>query len=99
MCPYVDEEVAMTSRLELRLPEETKTRLAIAAAAAEESISEFVRAAAEQRADMVLGRDERTIVPPDFFDALLTALDEPAEPNEALRRSAARVAGAVTRVG
>ena len=86
----------MTSRLELRLPDETKTRLATAAAAVDKTVSEFVREAAELRADAVFDRDERTVVPPDFFDDLLTALDGPVEPDEPLRRAAVRHAATVT---
>jgi uncharacterized protein (DUF1778 family) len=44
--------------------------------------------------EQVLGEHSLvTTVPVGFFDGLLTALDEPARPNEALRAAARRARG------
>lgn len=59
-------------------PPATRRRLRAAAAASHQSVSEFVLAAAEARADEVLGT--RTVVQADFFDRMMAEADEPAEP-------------------
>ena len=76
------------SRLNFRVRPDTEQRLRAAAAACDESLTDFVIAAAEERADEVLAT--HTLVPADYFDQLLAALDEPVEPNEALRQAARR---------
>ena len=80
--------MATATRLNFRVRPDTEQRLRAAAAACEESLTDFVIAAAEERADEVLAT--HTLVPADYFDRLLTALDEPAEPNAALRKAARR---------
>ena len=80
--------MATSTRLNFRVRPDTEQRLRAAAAACEESLTDFVIAAAEERADEVLAT--HTLVPADYFDRLLAALDEPAEPNEALRKAARR---------
>ena len=79
------------ARLEFRVRPETKERIEDAAKVAGLPVSDFVRAAAEERADQVL-RDHGlvTLVPADFFDSLLAALDAPANPNSALMKTARR---------
>ena len=57
-----------------------------------------MRAAAEQRADEVLREhDAVTIVPVDYFDQLISALDEPPRANPALARAAKRARRSVRR--
>lgn len=80
--------MAKATRLNFRVRPDTEQRLRAAAAACEESLTDFVIAAAEERADEVLAT--HTLVVADYFDRLLAALDEPAEPNEALRKAARR---------
>ncbi|HUC23124.1 MAG TPA: DUF1778 domain-containing protein [Streptosporangiaceae bacterium] len=58
-------------------PPATRRRLSAAAAASHQTVSEFVLAAAEARADEVLAT--RTLVPADFFDRMMAEADEPAE--------------------
>jgi len=78
-------------RFEFRIRRESKERIEHAANLAHESTSDFVRAAAEQRADEVLlEHDVITVVPAGFFDDLLSALDEEPQPNSALTRAAQR---------
>ena len=50
----------------------------------------------EDRAEQVLREQALvTTVPADFFDSLLAALDEPAQPSAALRAAAQRARGQV----
>jgi uncharacterized protein (DUF1778 family) len=87
-----------STRFELRIRPESKQRIEHAANLVHESTSDFVRAAAEQRADQVLlEHDAVTIVPADYFDELITALDEPPRVNPALARAAARARRSVRR--
>src|SRR5665213_419357 len=78
-----------TARLEVRVRPDSKARLEYAAELANVPLSDFVRDAAEDRADRVLQEHEsRTRVPAAFFDDLLAALDAPAQPNIALKDAA-----------
>lgn len=79
-----------TARFEFRLQAEAKTRIEEAAALSGETASDFARHAAIARAEEILSRQRVTLVPPDFFDALIRELDEPAEPNERLAEAARR---------
>jgi len=81
--------MAATARLEVRVRPDSKSRLERAAALVQVPLSDFVRSAAEDRAEQVLREhDTQTIVPAEFFDELLTALDSPAQSNQALSRAA-----------
>jgi len=80
--------MAMATRLNFRVRPDTEQRLRAAAAACEESLTDFVIAAAEKRAEEVLAT--HTLVPPDYFDRLIAALDEPVETNGALRKASRR---------
>lgn len=74
--------MSQTARFEFRVHPDAKSRIETAAALTHESASDFARTAALQRAEDILRRQEATLVPPDFFDALLTELDKPIERNE-----------------
>jgi uncharacterized protein (DUF1778 family) len=76
------------ARLNFRVRPDTEHRLRAAAAATEQSLTDFVISAAVARADEVLA--SHTLVPADYFDQLIAALDAPATPNEALRTAARR---------
>ena len=90
--------VVASSRLEVRVRPESKARLERAAELVQLPVSEFVRAAAEQRADEVLREhDATTRVPAEFFDDLLAALDAPAVANAALAAASRRAQALVTR--
>lgn len=82
--------MAQTARFEFRVRPEVKARIEEAAALTHESASDFARAAAEARAEEILRRQEATLVPDDFFDALLAELDQPAERNARLSAAAQR---------
>ncbi len=85
-----------STRFEFRVRPETKQQIEHAAGLVHESTSDFVRAAAERRAEEVLrDHDVVTVVPADFFDRLISVLDEPPKANAALKRASARARGAV----
>jgi uncharacterized protein (DUF1778 family) len=87
-----------SARFEFRLRAEAKRRIEQAAELVHESTSDFARTAAEERADRVLQEHYMaTVVPADFFDQLLDALDQPARPNTTLRAAAARAQTIVER--
>lgn len=87
-----------SSRLEFRIRPESKQRIEHAADLVDESASDFVRAAAERRADEVLlEHDVVTVVPSEFFGQLLSALDEEPRLNPALARAAEKARRVVGR--
>jgi len=87
-----------SARLEFRLRPDRKSAIERAAALLDEPVSEFARAAAEEKAERVLREHEATTtVPAEFFDELLVALDAPPSPNTALAQAAHRARDLVTR--
>ena len=74
-------------RLEARLSSAQRAQIEHAAALAGESVSSFVVLAAVERAESVVTEQTSTVVPAEYFDALLSALDEP-EPALRLERAA-----------
>ncbi len=76
------------SRLELRLEEELKSTIEEAAAAVGESVSDFMRNAAAERAKRVLVDVRWTVVPTAFYDQLVTSLEEPPQDMPKLREAA-----------
>jgi uncharacterized protein (DUF1778 family) len=90
--------MSATARLEVRVRPEVKERIEHAAELARVPVSDFVRTAAEERADRVLAEHlTQTRVPADFFDALLDALDAEPQANPALSAAAARARTLVQR--
>jgi uncharacterized protein (DUF1778 family) len=80
--------MSATKLMNFRVRPDVEQHLRAAAAASDQSLTDFVIGAAEARATEILAT--HTVVPADYFDALLTALDAPAQPNEALREAARR---------
>jgi uncharacterized protein (DUF1778 family) len=68
-----------TARLEMRLPPEQAELIRQAAAARGESVTGFVLHAATRAAEEELAVERETLVPAEFFDTLLAALDAPDE--------------------
>lgn len=79
-----------TSRLEIRIPEEDKRLIERAARTSHTTTTGFVLQAVRQAAQDVLRREQVTVVPPDFYEAMVASLNEPDEANAALSRAAAR---------
>ncbi len=87
-----------SARLEFRIRPERKTIIERAAELVREPVGEFVRSAAEEKTDRVIREHESTtVVPPEFFDDLLAALDTAPTPNARLARAAQRARTAVAR--
>ena len=78
-------------RLEVRLQHELKIRIQRAADLLDVPLSDFVRSAAGSEADRVLLEHTATVVPAEFFDRLMAALDAPPDPSPALARAAGRL--------
>jgi uncharacterized protein (DUF1778 family) len=79
-----------TTRLELRIPAKSKELIEQAARACDLSTSAFVLQTMSQVAEDVLRRDRVTVVPPEFYDAMIASLDAPAEESKALVDAARR---------
>ena len=67
--------MATTARLEMRIPPEKAELIRQAAAARGESVTGFVLQAATRAAEEELAVERETLVPSEFFDRLLLALD------------------------
>lgn len=78
-----------TDRVEARLSPDDRERIEQAASVTGVSVSAFMVDAAVERADEIIAAATTTVVPADYFDALLEALDEP-EPAPRLARAAKR---------
>jgi uncharacterized protein (DUF1778 family) len=79
-----------TDRLEARLSPDERERIEQAASTAGLSVSAFVVEVAVERADQIIAASTTTVVPADYFDDLLAALDEAGEASrlaEAAKRS------------
>ena len=66
-----------SERVEARLSAEERARIERAARFEGRSLSSFIVEAAVERADQVLADPAVTVVPADYFDRLVAALDEP----------------------
>ncbi|WP_214111386.1 type II toxin-antitoxin system TacA family antitoxin [Acrocarpospora catenulata] len=76
------------SRLEVRITSQDKNLIEQAARARRETVTGFVLHAVLDAAEDVLRREQITMVPPDFFEAIIDSLDAPPQRNEALTRAA-----------
>jgi len=76
------------SRLEVRISTEDKNLIEQAAHARRETVTGFVLHAALEAAEEVMRHERITVVPPDFFEAIIDSLDAPPQRNEALTRAA-----------
>lgn len=65
----------VTTRLEMRVPVEHAELIRQAAAARGESVTGFVLEAATRAAERELAVERETLVPTEFFEQLLAALD------------------------
>ena len=88
--------VARTDRIEARVDPERAEQIRRAAELANQSVSAFVIDAAEQRAEQIILAHRETVVPAEFFDELLAALDRPAAAVPDLAKAAKRARKFVT---
>ena len=66
-----------TERIEARLSTDERALIERAAVTSGTSVSAFLVRAAVDRADEIIATSKATVVPVDYFDRLLAALDEP----------------------
>jgi len=85
-----------TERIEARIEPERAERIRYAAELVHTSMSAFVVDAAAERAERVIADHKETIVPSEFFDSLLDALDEGAAV-PSLRKAAGRARRSIKR--
>jgi uncharacterized protein (DUF1778 family) len=85
-----------TDRIEARVEPERAERIRYAAELEDTSVSAFVIEAAADRAEQVIAENRETVVPADFFDSLLEALDS-TSPVPRLEKAAARARDLVKR--
>jgi uncharacterized protein (DUF1778 family) len=69
--------VAKTERVEARLSPDQRERIDKAAAFEGQSLSSFIVAAAQEKADQVIAARTTTVLPSEYFDRLLSAIDDP----------------------
>jgi uncharacterized protein (DUF1778 family) len=81
---------ARTERFEARVAPREAARIRRAASLENMSTSAFVVSSAVSRADEVIASHQMTAVPPDFFDRLVRALEEPGKTLPRLARAARR---------
>lgn len=79
-----------SERVEARIAPEGHSRLKVAAELSHTSVSAFLVTAGIEKADRLIAEHNATVVPGDFFEELLVALDAPPVANPALARAAAR---------
>ncbi|MCR4303005.1 MAG: DUF1778 domain-containing protein [Gallionella sp.] len=85
------------NRLNIRCDSHTRQILDKAASYAHVSISEFILSHALASAERVVNEHESITLKPKDFEAFLAALDQPVQPNAALKRALKRHAGQVRR--
>jgi len=67
-----------SQRIEARVTQSDAQVIARAATLLNESVSAFVVGAAVEKAETVVARADRTIMPAEQFDEMIAALDDPA---------------------
>jgi len=82
---------AASERIEVRLRPEQRREVEQASALLQMTTSDFIRETIAARAEQVLTEGAATLVPPDFFDSLLAALEEPPRANHVLAAAAKQV--------
>jgi uncharacterized protein (DUF1778 family) len=78
------------TRLEIRIPVEVKKMIERAASTCHQTMSSFILQTMRQAAEDVMRRDRVTVVPPDFYEAMMASLEGPAESDRALVDAARR---------
>ncbi len=79
-----------TERIEARVDPASAERIRHASELTHTSMSGFMVAAAAEKAEAVIAAHSHTLVPADYFDSLVAALDGPVEPMPKLEAVAAR---------
>lgn len=79
-----------TERIEARIDPDSAQRIRHASELTHTSVSGFVVAAATEKAELVIAQHAYTLVPDEYFDRLVAALDAPVEPMPELEAVASR---------
>lgn len=79
-----------TSRLEIRITPQDKDLIEQAACVLRETTTTFVLQSLLAAAREVIRHEEVTVIPPDFYDAVIASLDDPPQRNKALTAAAQR---------
>lgn len=77
-----------TTRLDIRLQPDTKKLIQQAAALRNQSVTQFVVSTLTAAADNAVAEHSRTVLSDRDRDLFLKLLDDPPEPNAALRKAA-----------
>lgn len=89
--PSENENLATrTERIEARVSEDVAARIRYAADLEQVSLSSFVITAAARRAEDIIASRSETLVPGEYFQHLLKALDEPPRALPGLTRAVER---------
>ncbi len=83
--------MAKTARIEVRADADSEALLKRAADLTNQTLTSFILSAAEERAQQVVADSNTTVVPSEYFDELLDALDRPPVVNPSLRKAARRL--------
>jgi uncharacterized protein (DUF1778 family) len=83
---------ARTDRIEARIEPDRADRIRLASELLHTSVSAFMVAAAAEKAEEVIAEHAYTLVPDDYFNELLAALDAPPVVVPSLAKAAAKVA-------
>jgi uncharacterized protein (DUF1778 family) len=83
-------EIGTETTLDLRLPSAVKEAVVQAAAHLGQSVEEFAASALAHTAREVIGHRGATVLTARDWERFLALLDEPAEPNAALKAAARR---------
>jgi uncharacterized protein (DUF1778 family) len=79
-----------TERIEARIDPASAVRIRHASELTHTSLSGFMVAAASEKAESVIAEHAYTLVPNEYFDRLLAALDGPVEAMPKIETAAAR---------
>lgn len=83
-----------TDRIEARIEPDRAGRIRLASELLHTSVSSFMVEAAAEKAEEVIAEHAYTLVPDDYFNQLLAALDKPPAGVPKLVEAAAKVAAA-----
>jgi uncharacterized protein (DUF1778 family) len=77
------------ARLDLKLNQAEKDIVVRAAAIVGTTVAGFVRAAAKEKASLVIEREHRVMMTSEEFERFVDAINRPFEPNAALQKALA----------
>lgn len=85
--PTIEKQTSQTARLNFRLPPEIKERIESAALVSGVTVTDFAITALAGAAREVLEKHHTTVLSDRDRDIFLAMLEEPPEPNEALKKA------------